>query len=127
MRTKALIATLLALTMVVGLAGVQIAGADGGVQVAKKARTKTVKVGDDFFSPKKLRVRKNTTIVWKWSRANGEAHDVLLGKRPKGVKRFHSAPAATDYTFKRKLRKAGTYKILCTFHEGMRQTIVVKR
>jgi len=100
----------------------------GPVGATKRATPrKTVKVGDNFFSPRKLRVKKNTTIVWKWSRANGDSHDVLLTKRPKGVKRFHSAPAATDYSFRRRLRKPGTYKILCTFHQEMRQTIVVKR
>jgi plastocyanin len=88
--------------------------------------TKTVKVADDFYSPKRLTVAKGTTIKWVWSSRNADSHDVYLKKKPKGVKRFQSAPAATSYSFKRKLKKAGTYKLLCTFHEGMTMRIKVK-
>ena len=88
---------------------------------------KTVKVGDNFFAPKTMSVPKNTVIVWKWSRLNGDTHDVYLARKPKGVKRFQSAPAATDYTFKRKLRVAGRYRIICTFHEEMTMRIDVRR
>jgi plastocyanin len=84
-------------------------------------------VADNFFSPKQTTVPLNTVIVWKWSRLNGETHDVYLLRKPKGVKRFQSAPAATDYTFKRKLRKAGRYRIICTFHENMAMRIDVRR
>jgi len=88
---------------------------------------KTVKVADNFFSPKKLSVPRNSVIVWKWSRLNGETHDVYAAKKPDGVKRFQSAPAATHYTFKRKLRKAGVYRVICTFHEDMAMRIAVRR
>ena len=53
-------------------------------------------------------------------REAGDVHDVKLKSGPKGVKKFHSEPAATDYTFKRKLTVSGTYKIVCTLHEEMR-------
>ena len=43
-----------------------------------------------------------------------------------GVAPF-SVPAATHFTFKRKLRKPGVYKVLCTFHEGMNMRITVKK
>jgi len=46
---------------------------------------------------------------------------------PKGVKRFQSEPAASDFRYSRTLKVVGTYKILCTFHEGMTQTITVKK
>ena len=42
------------------------------------------------------------------------------------MKKFHSEPASTDYSFKRKLSKPGKYKIVCTLHEEMRMTIRVK-
>jgi plastocyanin len=89
--------------------------------------SKRVKVADNFFSPRRMTVPPNTTIVWKWSRLNGDTHDVLLRKRPAGVRAFHSAPAATGFTFKRKLRKVGTYRMICTFHEDMAMRVVVKR
>jgi plastocyanin len=102
------------------------AGDPAAARTASKPKRKNVKVGDNFFSPKKLKVAKNTTIVWKWSSANGDSHDVYLSKRPKGVKRFHSDPAATDFSYKKKLKRPGKYKILCTLHEEMVQTITVK-
>ena len=42
------------------------------------------------------------------------------------MKKFHSEAASTDYSFKRKLKVAGTYKLACTLHEEMRMTIRVK-
>ena len=51
---------------------------------------------------------------------------MALTKGPKGVKKFQSEAAATDYTYKRKLTKAGTYKLVCTLHEEMRMTIRVR-
>ena len=71
-------------------------------------------------------VAKGTTVKWVWSNRNADSHDVYLSKKPKGVKRFQSPPAATFFTYKRKLGKAGTYKILCTFHENMTMRIDVK-
>ena len=89
--------------------------------LAGKPKPKTVKVGDYFLSPSKLTVPENTTIVWKWDAGNGDT------QRPKGVKRFQSELATTDYRFKAKLKVAGTYTIICTLHPtDMRQKITVK-
>ena len=89
---------------------------------------KTVRVGDNFFSPKKLTVDRGTTVKWKWPGSDeaGDVHDVALTKGPKGVKKFQSEAAATDYSYKRKLTKPGTYRIVCTLHEEMRMTIKVR-
>jgi plastocyanin len=43
------------------------------------------------------------------------------------VKKFQSEAASADYSFKRKLTVAGTYKVVCTLHETMRMTIRVRR
>jgi plastocyanin len=106
-------------------AGVALLSAAPAAMAASK---KTVKVGDNFYSPKTLTVSKGTTITWKWPSFDqaGDVHDVSLKSAPKGVKKFHSDAAATDYSFKRKLTVAGTYKIVCTLHEEMRMTIRVK-
>ena len=37
----------------------------------------------------------------------GDVHDVKLKTGPKGVKKFQSEAAATDYSFKRKLTVPG--------------------
>jgi plastocyanin len=117
-KTKAAAAATLALIC----AGAVAAPAGAADPVRKR-----VKVADNFFSPKRFSVPVNSTIVWKWSRLNGETHDVFLLRKPKGVKRFQSAPAATGFTFKRKLRKAGTYRMICTFHEDMAMRVTVTR
>jgi plastocyanin len=114
----------IAVAVTLALGGAGVAAASPTAEVAK---TKTVKVADNFYSPKKLTVVKGTTIKWVWSNRNADSHDVYLNKRPKGVKHFQSAPAATFFSFKRKLEKAGTYKILCTFHENMTMRIDVKK
>jgi plastocyanin len=116
-------ATATAATLACVCAGV----AAGATSAADEPVRKKVEVADNFFSPKKLSVPKGSTIVWKWSNLNAETHDVYLARKPKGVKRFQSAPAATYYSFKRKLRKPGKYRILCTFHEDMAMRITVRQ
>jgi plastocyanin len=87
---------------------------------------KVVKVGDDYYSPLKVRVPKGSTIVWKWLNVNGNTHDVKLKSGPKGVRHFKSDPAATYFSYKRKLRVSGKYSIICTFHENMTMTVIVR-
>ena len=96
---------------------------------ASAARKKTIRIGDNYFAPASVKVKKGTTVTWKWPSFDmaGDVHDVKLKSGPKGVKRFHSEPASSDYSFKRKLRVAGKYKIICTLHEDMRMTIRVRR
>ena len=67
-------------------------------------------------------------MTWRWPGAYeaGDVHDVKLKSGPKGAKKFHSEAAATDYTFKRKLKVPGRYRIVCTLHEDMTMKIRVK-
>lgn len=92
---------------------------------------KTVKIGDDYFAPNKLTVRRYTKVTWRWpslESGGGDTHDVKFRKGPRGVPHYHSEAAAADYKYAKLLTKPGTYRIVCTFHEGeMRQTIVVRR
>jgi plastocyanin len=96
---------------------------------AQGAATKTVTLGDNYFAPKTLKVKRGTKVAWRWPGfdAGGDVHDVKLRSGPAGVKKFHSEAASTDYTFKRKLTKAGTYRIVCTLHEEMRMTVKVRK
>jgi plastocyanin len=94
---------------------------------AAKTKKKTVKVEDYFFTPAKMTVKRNTVVVWKWPAGGGDSHDVYLKKGPKGVKRFRSEIFVADTTYRKKLKKRGTYRIICTLHEDtMKQTIRVK-
>jgi plastocyanin len=93
---------------------------------AALAATRKIQVGDDYYGPTKVTVKKGTTVRWSWLADNENSHDVKLKSGPKGVRKFHSASAATDYTYSRKLTVAGTYKIVCTLHQDMTMTITVK-
>ena len=95
---------------------------------AQAAPRKTVQIGDNYYAPKTLKVKPGTTVTWKWPgfEMAGDVHDVKLKSGPKHVKKFHSQPASSDYSFKRKLKVVGTYKIVCTLHEDMRMTIKVR-
>jgi plastocyanin len=107
--------------------GLTAAATASAADPAPKPVAKTVKVRDNFYSPLKLTVPRNSAITWRWPTIAGDVHDVYLTKRPTGVKRFHSELAASDYSFKRKLKAAGTYKIVCTIHEEMSMTIKVRK
>jgi plastocyanin len=112
-----------------GVLGVVIGAAVLAVAPATASTTPkpvSVQVGDDYFAPAKKTVKPGTKIVWKWLLVNGNTHDVKLKKGPRGVKRFHSDPAAADFTYKKTLKVKGKYSIICTFHENMVQTITVR-
>ncbi len=96
---------------------------------AHGAAKKTVKLGDNYYTPELLKVKRGTTVTWKWPgfEEAGDVHDVKLKSAPKHVKKFHSEAASTDYSFKRKLKVAGTYKLVCTLHHEMRMTIKVRK
>jgi plastocyanin len=96
---------------------------------AQAARHKTVKIGDNYFTPATLKIKPGTIVTWKWPgfETAGDVHDVKLKSGPKHVKKFQSQPAASDYSFKRKLTVVGKYTVVCTLHEDMRMTIRVKR
>jgi plastocyanin len=87
--------------------------------VAAAARAASVTVGDDFFRPTSLRVRAGTTVRWTWR--GRDVHNVTVTSGPT---RF-SSPTQRSGTFSRRLRKRGTYRIVCTVH-GQRMTIRVR-
>ena len=90
---------------------------------------KTVRIYDNYFLKDSLTVKRGAVVTWRWPGFDeaGDVHDVKLRSGPKGVKKFHSEAAATDYTFKRRLRTPGRYRIVCTLHDEMRMRIKVRR
>ena len=96
---------------------------------AAAASGKTVRVYDNYFLKDNLTIKRGTVVTWRWPGYDeaGDVHEVKLTSGPKGVKKFRSEAAATDYTFKRKLTVAGRYRIGCTLHDEMRMTIRVRR
>ena len=107
------------------VAGVALVLSAAPAQAAKK----TVRIYDNYFLADSLTVKRGTVVVWRWPGADeaGDVHDVKLKSGPEGVKKFWSEAAATDYSFRRKLRKPGRYRIVCTLHHEMTMKIRVKR
>lgn len=99
---------------------VAAAAANGGSSLA--AGAKTIKVADSKFGPKRVTVAKGTRVTWRW--VGRLPHNVTVRSGPK---RFRSGTKSRG-TFSVTLRKAGTYRIVCTLHRsiGMVETIVVR-
>jgi plastocyanin len=85
------------------------------------AATKTVRVDDDFFSPRTVTVKRNDTVKWRWVGEN--PHNV---KATKGPARFSSGSPKTSGTYSRKMTKRGTYRIVCVVHPKMIGTLRVR-
>jgi plastocyanin len=109
------------------LALLALAAAGASAAVSARSKTRVVKVGDDYFSAAKLTVKAGTRIRWSWLADNADSHDVRLKSGPRGVRKFHSELAASDFSYSQTLKKPGTYRIYCSIHALMRETIVVKR
>ena len=102
-------------TLVVVPVGAQ--APDGAVSGPKKVK---VKVGDNYFKPKKLTVFVGDKVVWKW--VGTAIHDVVVEEGPK---KFKSKKFARG-KFKRTLKEPGIYEIVCTLHPGMDMTLTVE-
>jgi plastocyanin len=104
------------------LAGVLTAMLAAGPALSKR---KTVEVDDDYFvregSPPTVKVQRGDTVVWEWEGSN--PHNVTVTKGP--VK-FKSKDKSSG-TFRKKVTRRGTYKIVCTIHRpDMRMTLKVQ-
>lgn len=100
----------LTLTAVIALgASVMPAGADNSISLK-----------DNLFSPKSTTVKKGSTVTFRW--AGKAPHNVTVVKGPAKF----SSPTKTSGTYRRKVTKAGTYRIVCTIHPGMNLTLRVK-
>ena len=100
-----------------------VAAALGGQSaLSTAAGTKTIRVKDDVFSPKRTTISKNTLVTWRWRGEN--PHNV----KSRGKKRFKSSATKTGGTHRYRFKKAGTYRYVCTIHEddGMTGTIIVR-
>jgi plastocyanin len=82
--------------------------------------TTSIKLGDNFFKPTKVTVKKGTTVRWKWS--TKAPHNVVS----RGAGSFTSGSPKKTGNFARKLTKKGTYRIVCVVHPTMKMTITVR-
>ena len=90
--------------------------------------TRGVAVKDNVFAPKARQAKVGDTIRFKWDGVN--PHDVKFTSVPSGASTPRKCSLRTSGACKRKVKKAGTYKYVCTIHlvsDNMRGRIVVTR
>jgi plastocyanin len=86
---------------------------------------KSVEVDDNYFvregSPPTVRVNRGDTVVWEWE---GRArHNVRAARGPV---RFRS-PIKRSGTYRKKMTRRGSYRIVCDLHPpNMRMTLRVR-
>lgn len=108
--------------LVVGLLAVFLAVLVGVGPALSKG--KAVKVDDNYFvragAARTVSVDRNDTVVWEWEGRN--PHNVTVTRGPV---RFASRTKNSG-SYRKKLSRRGSYKILCTIHApGMRMTLRV--
>ena len=104
-----------------------ILGVLGAAGIASGA-TKTMYVGDDFFSRSsstitapKITVRKNDIVRWRW--VGEDLHNVRVKI---GTKTYVSEYQA-EGTYSKRFRRAGTYTAVCDLHQNvMRMKVTVR-
>jgi plastocyanin len=84
------------------------------------AATKSATVGDTYFKAATLRISKGSTVKWTW-RGN-LPHDVRVKSGPA---KFRST-VKTKGTYSHRFTRSGTYRIYCSIHPNMKQTITVR-
>ena len=109
--------------------------------VGVAAKTAKVGVFDDYFSPAKLEVKKDTKVKFKWDDTNLNTHNATMNKGPKGVKKTkkpcakgkvtecnRSGSGSIGINFAPTFNKKGTYNFVCTIHPTtMNVKVVVKK
>lgn len=92
-------------------------------QQAGAAATKNVTVGDNFFSPSSVSIKRNDSVRFRWN-GTSRRHNVSVRSGP--VK-FKSKTKRGSYTYTRKFGTKGTYKLYCTLHpDSMKATVRVR-
>jgi plastocyanin len=118
------------LTVAAVLGGLAVLGSSvaTGERSSDKATTKTVKVGDDFFSPTKRTIYQRDIIKWVWVGADGQPGTTASGHTVTEANDRFSSEEMTSGTYRKRFKKRGTYNILCATHPStMRMKVVVKR
>ncbi len=86
--------------------------------------TRSVSLRDNVFSPRTLNARSGDTIRFVWRGDN--PHNIRTTSRPRGASRITVAPKRSG-TYRKRLTRRGTYRLLCTIHApSMRMTIRVR-
>jgi plastocyanin len=123
-------ATIIALLgLALGVAVLVPAASGSGTAAQPKPVIKTVHVGDDFYAPINVTIKRGQRVHWIWNKTNFDSHNVTLIQGPKGVNphKFTSVTGSTGIRFERQFLTPGTYHFECTIHLSMNMIVVVKR
>jgi plastocyanin len=90
------------------------------------AATKNVKVDDDYFvrsgNPPTVTVKKGTTVKFNWT--GSRQHNIATQRGPGNIE----CGLRRSGKCERKVRKVGTYKLICSIHApDMAMTLKVRR
>ncbi len=133
-RLRVALATLIGTTALFAVAPI---GSDGDGSIAPRAAGQhkctsneivRVRIGDDFFAPRRVAVERCARVKWRWLPGNLHVHDVTLRKAPPKVRKrnFKSGTGSIGLRFSRRLKRPGTYRFVCSVHRTvMKLTIVV--
>jgi len=95
-----------------------------GASERADAATRTVKVGNDFFSPTSKSIARERSVTWVW--VGGVPHDVVAKNRTGKIIFRSKITKQRGYTYSHKFRRSGTYKVICSLHPvSMRMTVKV--
>jgi plastocyanin len=100
------------------LAPPALSGAASETRTAPMTRTATV--GDIFYRPATLTVRRGSRVRWVWR--GRLRHNVTVVRGPT---RFRS-PTQRSGSFARVLRRRGTYRLICTIHGARLQSMRIR-
>ena len=102
-------------------ASLVVAGLLGPAVTPAVAATKNVAIGDNYFvrasGVPTVTVNKGTKVRWVWR--GKSLHNV---KVTKGPAKFGS-PSQTSGSFTKRVKKSGTYRIICTVHGASDQSM----
>ena len=100
------------------LATIGVAAIGAALAVPALGAGASVRVDDDFFRAKTVRITQGSTVTWRW-----------VGDRPHNVK-FRSFRSTIKKTgsYRHKFTRRGTYRYICTLHDdaGMKGTVIVQ-
>ena len=94
-------------------------GPAAALVAAAPAASRPIDVGDNYFSPKSKTVQQHSTVTWRF--VGEDVHNVTVKSGP--VK--FSSPSKASGKYRRHMMRKGTYKIVCSIHEG-RQKMTLK-
>jgi plastocyanin len=101
------------------------------IAASQRGTTRTVLVGDNFYVPNQLTIKRFDQLRWDWKESfSPEGHNVSLISGPSGVSPFDfESPIRTgpNYRFTRRFLTPGAYKLFCSLHVGMDMDVRVTR